>query len=86
MHPLVHRATDLQVCPRPVGHQARPLTPNPQCQELTAHLLVCFNYFEEYNELKKAKIEMQKFLYLPTVVEIHLRKNYRGKFAFDQNS
>lgn len=29
---------------------------------------------------------MQKFLYLPTVVEIHLRKNYREKFAFDQNS
>lgn len=29
---------------------------------------------------------MQKLLYLPTVVEIHLRKNYRGKFAFDQNS
>lgn len=49
MHPLVHRATDLQVCPRPVGHPARPLTPNPQCQELTAHLLVCFNYFKEFN-------------------------------------
>lgn len=29
---------------------------------------------------------MQKLLYLPTVVEIHLRKNYRAKFDFDQNS
>lgn len=51
MHPLVHRAMDLQVCLRPVEHPARPLTHSPQCQEITAHLQVCINdyNFKEYN-------------------------------------